>query len=218
MGWAGGLHWLTFTKYHNEYGKYLRLLAAKKPLADDKPEQRLADFREAFGKDVGVLAQDFRLALEAGMKRQKIVRQTPKPTPGLSQTVENLGEVRLSAVRHADSRLGVGRIEVQGVLANLSPLRPLAFHVTVESDAAMYAEWFVPSVDVAKNTPLEVQKVDKMMNITMPDGRVTPAPSPMGALRRYYVRIRSAPPESAEAQAWRSGKLPVPLFGANSND
>lgn len=214
LGW--GLHWLAVTKYHSEYGKYLRLLATKQPLTEDKPQQRLADFREAFGKAVTTIVQDFRLALEAGMKRQKVTREKPKPPPGMSQTVESLGEVQLSAVRHADA--GPGRLEVQGALANLSPLRPMAFHVTVETDAALYAEWFVPSVEVAKSIPLSVQQVQKMMNIATPDGRIMPAPRAAGVPRRFRVRIRSTPAESTEAQAWRRGRLPVPLFGAEPDD
>lgn len=43
-------HFLMQTR-RREFVVYLRLLAAKPPLADDSPEQRRADFRQAFGSE-----------------------------------------------------------------------------------------------------------------------------------------------------------------------
>jgi hypothetical protein len=40
------------------YTKYLQLLAEKPPLVDDRPEERMAEFREAFG-DTRKLEQEF---------------------------------------------------------------------------------------------------------------------------------------------------------------
>ena len=46
-------------KYHpKEYNEYLKVLAQKKPLIDDTPEDRLAEFRAHFG-DLNRLEQDF---------------------------------------------------------------------------------------------------------------------------------------------------------------
>lgn len=197
-GHAWGLHWLLVTKYKAQYGKYVRMLSEKEPLLKEEPEQRFANFRDAFGKSLGDMESEFRPSLDAGVKRQK-VDVNPKKPAGISQTTENMGEVELTAVSRIDEG---GRLEVQGKLTNISPIRTMAYHITVETDAGTYADWHVPTLDISKSTPLQLQYVRKVMR------GATGGPS-----RTFRVRIRSAPPESEEAGAWKKGNLPVPTYG-----
>jgi len=205
-GQAWGLHWLLVTRYKAEYGSYMRLLGKKKPLQEDSPQQRLADFQQAFGDRLAEMQSQFRPLLEDACRKQKIVLKPPA-RKGMSLTEENLGQVQLTAVSHQTAGPVGGRLEVQGALMNLSPLRTMAFHVTVETDAATYAEWLIPKLDLLKTTPLAAQNVVKPMRIAAAPGR---GPGP----RTFRVRIRSAPADSDEAQRWSSGQLPVPVFGA----
>lgn len=194
-GHAWGLHWLLVTKYKSQYGKYVRKLAEKQPLEKEASDQRVADFKEAFGKTPEAMSREFRSALDAGIKRQKIQLNPPKP-PGVLLTHENMAEVELEAVRSGS------RLEAGGKLKNISPLRSLCFHVTVETDAGTYAEWFVQDVDVNKTETLANQAVRKLMQN-----------SGGGPSERFRVRVKSAPPDSADAVQWKRGNLPVPVFG-----
>lgn len=196
-GQAWGLHWLLVTKYRSQYGKYLRTLAAKEPLSADSPEQRLADFREAVGHELPELEQEFLPVLSAAVKRQKVVLEQAK-TPGLSLTEDDLGKVEMSAVRLVDQG---GRLQVEGNLANVSPLRNMTFHVTVETDIGTYAEWVVPDLPPNKTATLGRQFVLKAMQ----GGGLA------GSSRTFRVKIRSTPADSGEAKAWREGNAPVPV-------
>jgi hypothetical protein len=199
-GGAWGLHWLMVTKYRAQYGNYVRMLAAKAPLAQEESRQRLADFHEAFGKDLADIDKEFRPILDSGIKKQKVVLNPEKPA-GYSLAQQNVGEVELTAVNRIDGA-GQGRLEVQGKLTNVSPLRPMAFHVTVQTDAGTYCDWYVPSLDMQKSTPLELKYVVKQMR-----------GSPGGPSRAFVVKIRSAPPDSDTAAEWKRGRLPAPDAG-----
>jgi hypothetical protein len=216
-GQAWGLHWLLVTRYKTEYAAYLRLLGQKKPLQEDSPQQRQADFQQAFGERLAEMQSQFRPLLDAACRKQNVVLKPPE-RKGISLTEENLGQVQLTAVRHqtvgAQGLMG-DRLEVQGTLRNLSPLRPLAFHVTVETDAATYADWFIPKLDMLKSTPLQAQNVQKSMDIAAPAVAAAAAARGLGqGPRAFRVRIRSVPADSDEAKRWRSGQLPKPVFGA----
>jgi hypothetical protein len=145
----------------------MRLLGQKKPLQEDNSEQRQADFQRAFGDKLAEMQSQFQPLLESACRKQNVVLKPPE-RKGISLTDENLDQVQLTAVRHqtveAAGLMG-DRLEVQGTLLNLSPLRTLAFHVTVETDAATYAEWFIPKLDLLKSTPLPAQNVTKPMQI-----------------------------------------------------
>ena len=206
-GQAWGLHWLLVTRYKAEYAAYMRLLGTKKPFQEDTLEQRLADFQQAFGDRLAEFQAQFRPLLEDACRKQKVTLQPPSRA-GLSLTEENLGQVQLTAVRHqtvGPAGLAGSRLEVQGTLRNLSPLRPLAFHVTVETDAATYADWYIPKLDLRKNAPLPPQNVVKPM-------QAAAAPGAGQNARTFRVRIRSVPADSDEARRWSSGQLPVPVF------
>jgi hypothetical protein len=43
----------------SQFLKYVRMMAAKPPLAQDTPERRLADFQEAFGQNLHLLEASF---------------------------------------------------------------------------------------------------------------------------------------------------------------
>jgi len=193
-GHAWSLHWLLVTKYRAEYGKYVRLLAEKTPLQKESPEQRQADFQECFGKSVADMQKEFRAALDAGLKRQK-VDLAPKRPPGQSLTQQNSGEVQLTATAYN----GSATFEVKGTLKNTSPIRSMAYHVVVETDAGTYADWYVANLDVARSVPLEPQSASKRM-----------AGSRGGIARGYRVLIRAVPPNTPAAEEWAAGKLPVP--------
>ena len=155
------------------------------------------------------MQSQFPSLIEAACRKQNVVLKPPE-RKGVSLTEENLGQVQLTAVRHQTvgaAGLVGDRLEVQGTLLNLSPLRTLAFHVTVETDAATYADWFIPKLDLLKSTPLPAQNVVKPMQVPAAAGGLG-----QGA-RTFRVRIRSAPADSDEARRWSSGQLPVPVLG-----
>jgi len=216
-GQAWGLHWLLVTRYRNEYPAYLRLLGQKKPLEDDEPAQRQADFRQAFGDKLAEMQTHFRPSLDAACRKQNVILKPPE-RKGISLTEENLGRVQLTAVRHRTSGPGglMGdRLEVQGTLTNLSPLRPMAFLVIVETDAATYADWCVPRLEALKSTPLPPQNVVKSMDIDAAAAATVAAVRGLGqGPQTFRVCIRSAPADSEEAQRWSSGQYPKPVFGA----
>ena len=75
-------------------------------------------------------------------------------------------------------------------------------NVTVETDGGTYAEWHIGVLDVGKTRPLELQYPTKTMRGVRSTGKST----------TFRVRIRSAPPDSEEAEAWRSGAFPAPEY------
>ena len=119
----------------------------------------------------------------------------PEKPKGLSLTHENLATVEMGAVNKV-SEAG-SRLEVQGKLTNLSPLRPLAFYVTVETETGTYAEWLLSAVDVNKTVPLPAQVVQKVM-----EG------APGGPSRTFRVHVKSVPSDSEDAAAWKRGQVP----------
>ncbi|MGE5193732.1 MAG: DUF1570 domain-containing protein [Deltaproteobacteria bacterium] len=192
-GNAWALHWLLFTKYRIPYGKYLRTLSEKQPLEKEDPDQRLADFKQAFGKELAEIEREFPGFLETGIKKQNVDLNPERP-PGISFTQQNVGEVEVTGIRKGN------QIFVEGQLSNISPLRPMSFHVTVETDGGTYADWHVANLDIGKTAPLARQYATK----TMRGVRTS------GVASTFRVRIRSAIPDSEEATLWRKGELPVP--------
>ena len=194
-GNAWALHWLLVTKYRKDYGKYVRLLAHKQTLAKDDGEQRLADFREAFGKDLSDIEREFPVALNNGIKKQKVDLNPERP-PGILHTLQDAGEVELTAVDRQ------GRLFVEGTLTNVSPLRPMAFHVTAETDGGTYADWHIPTLEIGRSAALEEQTASKLMEGVRQRGRS----------HTFRVKIQAVPPDSPEAGQWKKGVLPVPVY------
>ncbi len=195
-GNAWALHWLLFTKYRIPYGKYLRMLSEKRPLAREDPEQRLADFKQAFGKELAEIEREFPGYLDAGIRKQNVDLNPERP-PGISFTQQNIGEAEVTGIRRGNE------IFVEGQLTNISPLRPMSFYVTVETDGGTYADWHVATLDIGQTVPLARQYARKAMQ----GARVR------GAASTFRVHIRSATTDSEEAAQWRKGELPVPAAG-----
>jgi hypothetical protein len=192
-GNAWALHWLLFTKYRIAYGKYLRMLSEKRPLEKENADQRLADFKQAFGKELADIEREFPGLLDAGIKKQNVDLSPDRP-PGISFTQQNVGEAEMTGIRRGD------QIFAEGQLTNISPLRPMSFHVTVETDGGTYADWYVANLDIGRTVPLARKYATKPMR-----GVRT-----AGAAGTFRVRIRSVTPDSDEAAQWREGNLPVP--------
>lgn len=62
---AWALNYFLIRKYPQQYQTYMQLMAAKKPLLYDTPEERLAEFTEVFGKSLGELDAEFLRSLSA---------------------------------------------------------------------------------------------------------------------------------------------------------
>lgn len=195
---AWSLHWLLVNQHKVAYSNYVKMLSQKPTLAKVTPEERTREFEEAFGSSVRELQEEFRKELEIALRKQK-PKPKKQPRAGYSVTQANLGEVELKAVRRLD--LG-GNLFVEGRITNISPIRDLAYHVTIETTAGMYAEWYLPSLRMKKAAPLKLQRVDKLMKN-----------APGGIASSFRVRVRSVPPDSEAAKSWKRGQLPVPVYG-----
>lgn len=194
---AWALHWLLVSKHKSEYTKYVKLLAQKQPLDDDDADARRNEFQEAFGKSVTDLQNSFPRVLQAGIKQQKL-NFNERKTVGLSVTHSGLAEVKVSAVQQGL----LGGLLVKGNARNISPIRDMTFHITVETDSGMYADWVLPRLKMNRTVSLQQQRVGKLMK----NGRG-------GSSRTFRVKVRAVAPESAEAQRWKRGGPPVPVFG-----
>ena len=91
---------------------------------------------------------------------------------------------------------------VEGKLKNISPVRPMSFYITVETDAGTYAAWHIPELNCNKTTILKRQICNRLMQNARG-----------GVSRTFNVRVRSAIPSSEEGRRWSSGEFPVPVFG-----
>ena len=194
---AWSIHWFLATKYRKQYIEYLQLLSQKPPLQKDDAQTRVNDFERIFGKRVGQLQSEFPQALKLAATKQKISLDSPKP-PGYLLTQSNLAEVEMTA-----GRAGAGAMQAEGQMRNISHLRPMSFHITVETDSGTYAEWYIPNVAPLKQMPLPKQSAQKRMQN-----------APGGASQTFVVRVRAAVPDSDAAQQWQRGQLPVPVYSA----
>ena len=84
----------------------------------------------------------------------------------------------------------------------LEPRRGNATPRIVETDAGMYADWYLPNVRIMKKAMLKKQYVAKIMK-----------GGTRSASNSFHVRVRSAPPGSPDAEKWAAGQFPVPVFG-----
>jgi hypothetical protein len=195
-GQAWGLHWLLVTQYKQKYVQYVQLLAKKRTLEIDDAAQRVAQFENIVGVKIADLEKQFRRELAVALRRNNINLDA-----ALSRRAPQQGLARydIDVVRRDDMD---GVLVADGTLTNLSPFRPMSFHITLETDAGTYAEWHVHALAVGGEFALSKQFATKMMD----GGREGPCSS-------YKIRVRSAVPDSVEARLWSQGKLPVPVFG-----
>ncbi|MBS0204763.1 MAG: DUF1570 domain-containing protein [Planctomycetes bacterium] len=193
---AWSIHWFLLTRYRKQYIEYLQLLGQKQTLQKDDAQTRIDDFERVFGKRIGKLQSEFPQALEVAANKQKVSLE-PAAAPGYLVTVSNLAEVGIAA-----ARAGNGPMQAEGWMRNLSHLRPMSFHITVETDSGQYAEWFLPNVAPSKNKiPLGKQVAQKQM-----------ANSPGGPSSTFVIRVSAVVPDSESGQKWKRGQLPVPDF------
>lgn len=194
---AWSLHWFLVTKLPSRYSEYLKRQGARSPLSRVTAQEREKEFAEVFGKPSAELQRDFADWLQVQSRKQRVLFDD-LPV-GVSKTVSNLAEVEMTAVRRLDNG---GALEVEGRLKNISTLRPMSFHVTVETDGGAYADWYLPQVPTLKTVPLPKQNAIKRMKN-----------SPGGPSSLFAVRVRAVVPESEEGQSWKRGELPIPVFG-----
>lgn len=195
LAWC--MHWLLANHHEDEYEQYVNELASRKPLESLDSAERLERFRESFNVSVGELQSEFPDRLDFAIKRQK-VRPKPTRTDGGSSTMQALGQVDLKVV--ANARFG-NQLAAEGLLKNMSPLRPMTFYVTVEAGDGSYTDWTIADVSPGRKVPLSAQRLSKRFNpaIRMPIGS-------------YKVFVRSAPADSRKAEVWSSGNVPGPLL------
>ena len=194
---AWSIHWFLITKYRRQYIEYLQLLGQKPSLQIDSVQTRVQDFEKAFGKRVGILQKEFPMWLDQEAKKQNISFVDNNPA-GYSISQSNLAEVEITA-----SKNGVGGgLETEGQMRNLSYIRPMSFHITLETDAGTYAEWYLSNVAPFKCSHLPKQFAQKRMK-GAPDGRLE---------NSFRVKVRSVVPESETDKNWQRGQLPVPVW------
>ncbi|HEY0983872.1 DUF1570 domain-containing protein [Schlesneria sp.] len=196
---AWSIHWFLVTRYRQQYVEYLKLLGQKPTLGVDDSATRLADFANTFGKPVGDLQAEFRVALEQTAKKQRVFLDE-KPRVGHSLTQLNLAEVEMTALTNSTSSIPV----VEGRMRNMSQIRPMSFLITIETNAGSYAEWYLPNVPPQKISPLPRQSTDKEMK-----------GSPGGPAQTFRIKVRAAIPESEAGRLWQRGKFPVPEWTEN---
>jgi hypothetical protein len=66
---AWALNYFLLKKKRAQYQAYMQTLAAKKPLVSTSPDERLAEFRAAFGDDLGQLDREFLTSMAEELKR-----------------------------------------------------------------------------------------------------------------------------------------------------
>ena len=193
---AWSIHWFLITKYRKQYIEYLQVLGQKPPLQKDDAQTRIDDFERVFGKRIGKLQSEFPQALEVAANKQKVSLE-PATSPGVLVVQSNLAEVGITAARTVN-----GPMQAEGWMRNISHLRPMSYHITVETESGAYAEWFLPNVAPSKNKiQLSKQVAQKQMQN-----------SPGGPSSKFVVHVRAAVPDSETGQQWKRGQLPVPVF------
>ncbi|MFK7777830.1 MAG: DUF1570 domain-containing protein [Gimesia sp.] len=193
---AWGLHWMLVTKYPNQYVEYIKNLSSKEPFEKSSSKQQYKEFMEILKVSPEELQLKFKLELVQAILKQKV--KLPKledRTVHLEKHKQEMAIVKMTATSY--SRFAPPRIE--GWLQNISPFRPMTFHVTVQTDAGTYAEWYLPKVGIRKKIKLKKGIADHLMR----GGRG-------GQWKTYHVEVESAYPNSEIAKEWASGKLPVP--------
>ena len=193
---AWSIHWFLVTKYRKQYVEYLRLLSQKPALQNDDARQRIDDFERIFGKRVGKLQSEFPQWLEAAAKKQKVTF-SDATQPGTLVAQKNLADIEITALADSPGEIPA----VEGRLRNMSQIRPMSFYVTLETDAGMYADWFLPNVAPQKVLQLSKQLAEKEMK-----------GGPGGPTRTFQIKVKVAVPESKTAQAWQRGELPAPVW------
>lgn len=193
---AWGLHWMLVTQYPKQYVEYVKILSSKEPFEKSTPKQQYEEFVEILKVRPESLQLKFKVELVQAILKQKVkLPELDDRTVHLEKHKQEMAIVKMTATSY--SRLAPPRIE--GWLQNISPFRPMTFHVTVQTDVGTYAEWYLPKVGIRKKIKLKPQNAKMLMQ----GGRG-------GSWKSYRVVVESVYPNSEIAKEWASGKLPVP--------
>ncbi len=194
---AWGLHWMLVNQYPKEYLEYVQKLSMKEPFEESSPKQQYEEFVEIMKVNPDSLQLKFKVELVQAILKQKVkLPPLDDRTVHLEKHKQEMAIVKMTATSY--SPLAPPRIE--GWLQNISPFRPMTFHVTVQTDAGTYAEWYLPDVAIRQKIKLKAENADHLMQ----GGRG-------GKWQSYHVEVESAYPGSDTAQEWATGKLPVPV-------
>jgi hypothetical protein len=178
---AWSMHWLLVSKYRKQYPDYLKYLSTLEPLAEVPKRDRTSKFVEMFGKTPNEVQRQFGPAFESALKRFKPPKGAEE-RPGLISRTMNLGGVDA----YAES-IGI-TMNVQAQLRNLSPLREMAFVVSVVTDRGGVAQWYLPKMKMNQLKVLEPKTITG---------------------RAFNVHVISTPADSDTNARWGSGQLPV---------
>ncbi|QDU11782.1 DUF1570 domain-containing protein [Gimesia aquarii] len=195
---AWGLHWMLVNQYPKEYLTYVQSLSAKEPFEESSPKQQYEEFVEIMKVRPESLQLKFKVELVQSILKQKLkLPPLDDKTVHLEKHKQEMAIVKMTATSY--SRLAPPRIE--GWLQNISPFRPMTFHVTVQTNAGTYAEWYLPNVGIRKKIKLKPQNAKQLMQGGLG-----------GNWKTYHVEVESAYPNSKTAKEWAEGNLPVPVF------
>ena len=191
---AWSMHWLLVSRYKDEYVEYIRNLAKKTPFQEQSASQRKSEFEDIFGKSTNDLQSEFPKALQSALKRQRLPKEKPRRRGELT-IQSNLAEVTVMAIGRG------GLLETEGAIRNISAIRPMTFHIVVQTNSGKYADWVIPNLGINKTARLPRQLARKMMR-----------GAPGGASTTFGIRVNSAAPTSENGRQWKAGNTPVPTF------
>lgn len=189
---AWSMHWLLVNQHRDKYTEYVKMLGQKAPLEKSSEEERQKEFESVFGKSAEDFQDEFLPQLNLEIKRQKVRFKGPKKGRDILQT--NLAEVDFGALLRPQGIL------VGGKLTNISYIREMAYYVTIETGAGLYADWLIPNLSVKRNTTLKSQYARKRVSNPKPNLRAT----------SVTISVHSVPVDSDEAKAWARGNVPAP--------
>jgi hypothetical protein len=178
---AWSMHWLLVSKFRKQYPEYLRYLSTLEPLAEESTRVRSAKFEEIFGDTPNAIQEKFGPAFQAAMKRFRPPKGSEE-RPGTISRITNLAGV--DAYAESDGF----NMKVQAQIRNLSPIREMAFVVSVVSDSGSVAQWFLPKMKINEFQLLQPKLVRG---------------------RGFNVMVQSTPSDSDTAASWRRGQLPA---------
>lgn len=201
-GQAWGLHWLLLTKHKQEYARYARSMAAKRPLQEDSPEIRLRDFQDAFGKPPNEFESEFLPTLNAKYAKFRKLEVEHNPSPGVLVVNDGLADVEVIAERAPGP---LGHLTVKGRLRNTSPIRPMSYRVSVRTDSGQESEWYFEEVPMNEIVELEERAAANFA--VGPGGFRNPS--------SFSVQVRSTPPDSREGESWKGKFSSFKLKGGN---
>lgn len=188
---AWSMHWLLVTKYRDKYSTFLKQMGAVEPLTERKPPEQASAFESAFGKRAVQYQREFIPAFEAAVKKEKFV-PSRDDLPGVISKQMNLAGIDVTA-----EATGLD-VVINGTLKNISPLREMAYYVTVHTETGAYCDWVFPKVIIGGTKKMMAQSMNKVMQ-----GGIG------GRGRTFAVRVKAVPADSDEAARWASGQVPV---------